>query len=160
MLSDWEEMKLLPHSLFLLRRKGNKSCCCSEQGGNTYATEYGGTQDVSGRGLIWPDQWFPKKHPKHLKTCVLLLNKYRQHLFFLFFFLEAELIYSGLIICIIKGFNTYIFFLGFFSSVVYFKMLTIVPCAIHWDLAVYSTTSSVPGTVLCLGHPQNRHVRA
>lgn len=35
-----------------------------------------------------------------------------------------------------------------------------VPCAIHWDLAVYPTTSSVPGTVLCLGHPQNRHVRA
>lgn len=80
--------------------------------------------------------------------------------FSFFFFLEAELIYSGLIVCIIKGFNTYIFFLGFFSSVVYFKMLTIVPCAIHWDLAVYSTTSSVPGTVLCLGHPQNRHVRA
>ena len=77
-----------------------------------------------------------------------------------FFFLEAELIYSGLIICIIKGFNTYIFFLGFFSSIIYFKILTIVPCAIHWDLAVYSTTSCVPGTVLCLGHPQNRHVRA
>lgn len=38
--------------------------------------------------------------------------------FFFFFFLEAELIYSGLIICIIKGFNTYIFFLGFFSSIV------------------------------------------
>lgn len=80
MLSDQEEMKLLPHSLFLLRRKGNKSCCCSE---HTVVPRMCLGEDLSGRPMV----------PKETSQTSQDMRSFTQQIWTASFcFLEAEFI--------------------------------------------------------------------
>lgn len=108
MLSDQEEMKLLPHSLFLLRRKGNKSCCCSE---HTVVPRMCLGGDLSGQ-----TNGSQRNIPNISRHAFFYSTNMDSILLFF-----GSRVYSGLTICIVSGFITYIFFLGFFSSTVYYK---------------------------------------